>query len=75
MAAPGQVEVLEGSFQAPKSARFAIVASRFNGAIVENLVQGALDGLRRHGVDDARISLIRVPGSFETIDRRRNTKL
>jgi 6,7-dimethyl-8-ribityllumazine synthase len=65
MAQPGQLEVLEGAFQVAKTARFAIVASRFNSAIVENLVQGALDALRRHGVDDERILVTRVPGAFE----------
>jgi 6,7-dimethyl-8-ribityllumazine synthase len=65
MAHPGQLEVLEGAFQVAKTARFAIVASRFNSAIVENLVQGALDALRRHGVDDERVLVTRVPGAFE----------
>jgi 6,7-dimethyl-8-ribityllumazine synthase len=65
MAEPGQPEILEGSFQAPRSARFAIVASRFNSAIVDKLLDGALDALRRHGVDGDRISIVRVPGSFE----------
>jgi 6,7-dimethyl-8-ribityllumazine synthase len=66
MAQTGQPEVLEGGYQVPKSARFAIVASRFNGPIVDNLVAGALDAFRRHGVDNDRITVVRVPGSFET---------
>lgn len=45
--------------------RFAIVASRFNGAIVERLVDGAVDCLRRHGVDDGAIRIVRVPGAWE----------
>jgi len=45
--------------------RFAIAASRFNGTIVERLVEGAVDGLRRHGVDDSRIDLAWAPGAFE----------
>lgn len=45
--------------------RFGIVASRFNGRIVEGLVAGALDCLRRHGVEDGRIELVRVPGAWE----------
>jgi 6,7-dimethyl-8-ribityllumazine synthase len=56
--------VIEGSYATPPG-RFALVAARFNGAIVEDLVAGALDGLRRHGVADGDIDLIRVPGSFE----------
>lgn len=45
--------------------KVAIVASRFNDFIVSKLVDGALDGLRRHGVSDADIELARVPGAFE----------
>ncbi len=45
--------------------RIAIVASRFNDFIVSKLVDGAIDGLRRHGVDDDGIELARVPGAFE----------
>lgn len=59
------VEVIEGSFSVPKSARFAIVASRFNSFLVERLVEGALDALRRHGVEDAHVTLVRVPGAWE----------
>jgi 6,7-dimethyl-8-ribityllumazine synthase len=45
--------------------RFAVVASRFNEAIVGRLVEGALDGLRRHGVDESRVDVAWVPGAFE----------
>src|SRR5436309_14370425 len=54
----------EGSF-APPSGRFALVAARFNQIIVDQLVAGALDGLKRHGVADDAIDLVRVPGSLE----------
>lgn len=56
--------VYEGDF-APPAGRFALVAARFNGVVVDQLVAGAVDALRRHGVSDDRIDLIRVPGSFE----------
>src|SRR5437868_3920778 len=56
--------VYEGTF-APPPGRFALVAARFNEFVVEHLVGGALDVLRRHGVADEAIDLIRVPGSFE----------
>jgi 6,7-dimethyl-8-ribityllumazine synthase len=56
--------VYEGTF-APPPGRFALVAARFNFAIVDQLVAGALDGLKRHGVADDAIDLVRVPGSFE----------
>src|SRR4051794_4891637 len=56
--------VYEGTYATPPG-RFALVAARFNGTVVEDLVAGALDGLRRHGVTDEAIDLVRVPGSFE----------
>jgi 6,7-dimethyl-8-ribityllumazine synthase len=45
--------------------RFGIVVSRFNGFITERLLEGAIDGLVRHGVRDDDIDVLRVPGSFE----------
>jgi 6,7-dimethyl-8-ribityllumazine synthase len=54
----------EGTFALPPG-RFALVAARFNSAVVEQLVAGALDGLKRHGVADDAIDLVRVPGSYE----------
>ena len=56
--------ILEGQLTDP-GGRFAIVAARFNEFIVAQLVAGCEDALRRHGVDDARIDRIRVPGAFE----------
>ena len=50
---------------APPSGRFALVAARFNHFIVQRLVDGALEGLKRHGVADDAIDLVWVPGSFE----------
>jgi 6,7-dimethyl-8-ribityllumazine synthase len=45
--------------------RFAVVASRFNSRIGDQLVAGALECLRRHGVEPADIQLVRVPGAWE----------
>ena len=45
--------------------RYAIVASRFNGFIVESLVAGAVDALKRHGVQDSQLELVHVPGAYE----------
>lgn len=45
--------------------RFTIVASRFNARVVDPLVAGALDCLRRHGVDPEGIHLVWVPGAWE----------
>ena len=45
--------------------KFAIVIARFNEFISGKLLSGCLDGLKRHGADDARIDLVWAPGSFE----------
>jgi len=49
----------------PYLRRFAIVAAKFNQAIVDRLVEGCLAAFRDHGVKDEAIDLVRVPGSFE----------
>jgi len=59
-----QPTVYEGDFNAA-GGRFAIVASRFNAFIVEKLVEGALDALRRHGADVSTVDVAWVPGTFE----------
>jgi 6,7-dimethyl-8-ribityllumazine synthase len=59
------MRVYEGGYDPPKEAKFAIVATRFNDFIVDRLVNGAIDALRRHGVEDERISIAKVPGAFE----------
>jgi len=45
--------------------RVAIACGRFNDLITERLLAGALDGLLRHGVDEASITEAWVPGAFE----------
>ncbi|HSS76513.1 MAG TPA: 6,7-dimethyl-8-ribityllumazine synthase [Thermoanaerobaculia bacterium] len=45
--------------------RFGIVASRFNSRLVDLLVAGAVDCLRRHGVAAADIHVVSVPGAWE----------
>src|SRR5262245_32429459 len=59
------VTTIEGQLIAPPGAQFAIVASRFNAFIVDSLVQGAIDGLTRHGVSASSITVVRVPGARE----------
>ena len=59
------MKVIEGNIAAPE-ARVAIVVARFNSFINENLVDGALDVLKRQGlVPDEQITLVRVPGAVE----------
>jgi len=57
-------KVVEGQLSAA-GLRFAIVASRFNGFIVEPLIAGAVDAIVRTGGRDADITLYRCPGSWE----------
>jgi 6,7-dimethyl-8-ribityllumazine synthase len=45
--------------------QIALVASRFNELIVKELIAGAHDALMRHGVADAALTLVRVPGAYE----------
>lgn len=58
------MNTIEGSFSA-STARVAILAARFNGFIVDSLVSGAVDTLKRHGISDNNLTLVRVPGAFE----------
>ena len=45
--------------------RVALVCSRFNELVTERLMAGATDGLLRHGVDEASVTVAWVPGAFE----------
>lgn len=54
----------EGALVA-KGLTFGIVVSRTNEFITARLLEGALDGLRRHGAEDDQIHVVKVPGSFE----------
>jgi 6,7-dimethyl-8-ribityllumazine synthase len=56
--------MVEGNLTA-KGFAFGIVASRFNEFITARLLDGALDALRRHGADEDKITVARVPGSYE----------
>ena len=58
------IKIHEGSLSAAGHG-FAIVASRFNDFIVDKLVHGARDALRRTGADPTRVELFRCPGAME----------
>jgi len=45
--------------------RFAFVAARFIDFVVEPLIRGALDALKRHGASEKQIEIVRVPGAFD----------
>jgi 6,7-dimethyl-8-ribityllumazine synthase len=57
-------KVIEGTLVGT-GLRVAIVASRFNELVVDRLVQGAIDGLRRTGVAEGDVTVVRTPGAFE----------
>ena len=57
-----RTHVIEGDLVAT-GARVAVLASRFNHFIVDRLVEGALDCLRRHGA--AEVTVVRAPGAWE----------
>ncbi len=65
------IKTIEGALRA-NNARFCLVVSRFNSFVVENLLAGAVDTLKRHGAEDSDLTIVRVPGAFEmsvTIER------
>ena len=59
------INTLEGKVVAPEGMKVAVIASRFNSFIVQKLLDGAVDGLVRHGVDEQNITAAWVPGAFE----------
>jgi 6,7-dimethyl-8-ribityllumazine synthase len=59
-----QAKMIEGELLA-RDLRFAFVAARFNDFVVEPLIRGALDALKRHGASEKQIEIVRVPGAFD----------
>ncbi|MCI5793192.1 MAG: 6,7-dimethyl-8-ribityllumazine synthase [Lachnospiraceae bacterium] len=59
------INVIEGKVVASEGMKVGIVASRFNSFIVQKLLEGAVDGLVRHGVEEKNIDACWVPGAFE----------
>lgn len=58
------VKTVEGNLVA-STAKFAIVVGRWNAFVVESLLHGAIDCLKRHGADEKNITIVRAPGAFE----------
>ncbi|MGB5259754.1 MAG: 6,7-dimethyl-8-ribityllumazine synthase [Gammaproteobacteria bacterium] len=48
-----------------RDARIALLVSRFNSFVVESLLAGAIDTLKRHGADERDLQIVRVPGAYE----------
>ena len=53
-----------GTFEA-KGLKIAIVVSRFNSFLTEQLIKGAVDAFVRHGGEEGDLTLVRVPGAYE----------
>lgn len=58
------MKIYEGEVSG-RGKKFGIIVSRFNSAIADKLVEGAVDCLLRHGASEERIEVFKVPGSFE----------
>ncbi|MCL4477693.1 MAG: 6,7-dimethyl-8-ribityllumazine synthase [Deltaproteobacteria bacterium] len=58
------MKIIEGHLKG-EGLRIGIVTSRFNHFITDRLVDGALDALKKVGVGEEDITIVRVPGSFE----------
>ena len=60
-----EITRFEGQLVVDPKTRFAVVATRFNSFVVESLVSGATDALKRHGVSPGNITIVHVPGAWE----------
>ncbi|MCP4127950.1 MAG: 6,7-dimethyl-8-ribityllumazine synthase [Gammaproteobacteria bacterium] len=58
------IKTIEGALNV-QNARFCLVVARFNSFIVESLLEGAIDAIKRHGAAESDITIVRVPGAFE----------
>ena len=58
------IKTIEGNYN-NAAATYVIVVARFNSFIVDRLLDGALDVLKKHGVMDRDITIVKVPGAFE----------
>lgn len=56
---------IDGALDQNQDLKIGIAVGRFNGFLVESLVEGAIDALLRHGVQGNNITVVRVPGAFE----------
>ena len=58
------IKTIEGQLTTQNS-QYCLVVARFNSFVVEHLLEGAIDTLKRHGATDQEITIVRVPGAFE----------
>ena len=48
-----------------RDSRIVLLVSRFNSFVVESLLAGAIDTLKRHGAEERDLEVVRVPGAYE----------
>lgn len=58
------IKTTEGNL-AGNQGRYVLIVARWNSFVVEHLLEGAVDTLRRHGISDEQMHIVRVPGAFE----------
>jgi len=58
------IQTFEGQLTI-RGARIALLVSRFNSFVVESLLAGAVDTLKRHGAEERDLHIVRVPGAYE----------
>ena len=71
------IETVDANLIAQSNSKFAIVVGRWNAFVVEALLDGAIDALKRHGVSEDNLTIIYSPGAFEiplTVKKVVNTK-
>ncbi|WP_281199483.1 6,7-dimethyl-8-ribityllumazine synthase [Acinetobacter johnsonii] len=56
---------IEGMLHLASEGRYAILVGRFNSFVVEHLLEGAIDTLKRHGVSEDNITVVHAPGAWE----------
>lgn len=59
------IRTIEGQLNQGVEDRYAILVGRFNSFVVEHLLDGAVDTLKRHGVNADNITIVRAPGAWE----------
>jgi len=58
------IKTTEGALSA-NGGRYTLVVARWNSFVVEHLLSGAIDTLKRHGIGEDQLHIVRVPGAFE----------
>lgn len=58
------IKTIEGDFSSNQG-QYAIVVTRWNSFVVDHLQSGAIDALKRHGISDDQITVVKAPGAYE----------